>query len=81
MADTYSYIVAIMYIYYKKQDATDCLESLVLSYLHYSLYILNKTIMMTTCDICYNLNLLYLNSKISQKLSINNKISITTTNI
>lgn len=36
---------------------------------------------MTTCNICYDLNLLDLLSKISQKLGVNREISIATTNM
>lgn len=81
IADIYLYAVIITRMYQKKQDVTHCLKSLMLSYLHHFLRILDKVTIITTCNIYYNLNLFYLNFKISQKLNINNKISTIITDI
>lgn len=51
---------------WKEQDATDYLESSVLSHLHHSLHILDEATMMTTHDIYDDLNLLHPDSRISQ---------------
>lgn len=68
MADTYLYTVTITQMGWREQDANNCLESSVLSHLYHFFRILDKTTMITTCNIGYDLNLFYLDSRISQKL-------------
>lgn len=81
ITNTYSDAVAITYIRWKEQDVINCLESSVLSHLHHFLRISDNAIMVTSCSICYNLNLLHLDFRISQELGVGNKISTITTNM
>lgn len=52
--DSYSYAIAIICMYKKKQDATNCLKSLVLSHLYHFLCIADDTGVLTTYDNYYN---------------------------
>lgn len=79
--DIYSYTVIITHICQREQDTTNFLEFLLLSYLHYSLGILDKVTIMITYTICYYLNLFHSNFKISEELVVNNEISTTITNV
>lgn len=45
--DLYSYIIIKMYIYWWEKDIIDYWKSLILFYLHYFLYIVNNTKMIT----------------------------------
>lgn len=56
--DIYLHVVTITRMRWRKQDTTNCFKSLMLSHLYHSLRILDKTTMIITCNINYNLNLL-----------------------
>lgn len=75
MADAFSHAVAITRMRWKEQDATNCLESSMLSHLHHSLHISDEATMMTTRGIGYDLYLLDTDSRNSPKLGVSNAIS------
>lgn len=57
MADSYVYAVALICIHQREREVIDCLESLVLFYLHYFLRIADDASMAITQQrIFYNLN-------------------------
>ena len=74
--DSYLYVVAITYRYWKKYDKTNCLQLLIFSHLFHFLYIANNK-NMSYFEICDNLNLIRIGFQIYYKLSIKAEISIT----
>lgn len=81
MTNSYLHMVAMTYIYQKETNVTDWLEFSILSYLHYSLHIVDDANVVITQHICYNLNLLKSNSTNSLDLSVRTGVSADITNM
>lgn len=79
MVDSYSHAVAMIYMYWREGDATDCLDSSVLSHLFHSLYIADNVNGMITQYISCNLNPFESNSRNSLKLRIRYRVFADTT--
>ena len=80
-ANSYSHAVAMTRKHWKERDATDCLESSLLSHLHHSLRIADDAGMGTARPFFYDLNLLDSSSANSLELGVRTGISTDTTNI
>lgn len=75
------YMQLLWLAYTKKKDAINCLDSLVLSYLHYFSQITDDIRIVTAQYICYNLNLYNNDSTNSLKLDVKVGIPTDTSNI
>lgn len=78
--DSYSHVIIIACKHWKEQDTTDCLESSILSHLYHSLFVADD-MSMTNHGICYDLNVLEPDSRISYELSVRTGIFTATTDL
>lgn len=69
IANLYSYVIIIAYMYWRKQDEINCFKSFSIFYLYYSLCITNIASIINY-KICFNLNLLEISFQISYDLDL-----------